>query len=104
MTLVNLVAAYGQHPSIAGVNGKVAGPDGQLTTHVPLGYGFAAIIVAFVGRLDPVKRPWLVVELARRHPEVRFEMAGGTLAMPSMSATTILLPMKMSTVASAYFR
>ncbi|HET7544923.1 MAG TPA: ABC transporter permease [Polyangiaceae bacterium] len=33
---------------------EVAGPDGQLTTHVPLGYGFAAIIVAFVGRLDPL--------------------------------------------------
>ncbi len=33
---------------------EVAGPDGQLTTHVPLGYGFAAIIVAFVGRLDPI--------------------------------------------------
>jgi simple sugar transport system permease protein len=33
---------------------EVAGPVGQLTTHVPLGYGFAAIIVAFVGRLDPI--------------------------------------------------
>jgi glycosyltransferase involved in cell wall biosynthesis len=33
--------------------------------------------VAFLGRLDPVKRPWLVVELARRHPDVRFELAGG---------------------------
>jgi general nucleoside transport system permease protein len=32
---------------------EVAGPVGQLTTHVPLGYGFAAIIVAFVGRLAP---------------------------------------------------
>jgi len=33
---------------------EVAGPVGQLTTQVPLGYGFAAIIVAFVGRLEPV--------------------------------------------------
>jgi simple sugar transport system permease protein len=32
---------------------EVTGPVGQLTTHVPLGYGFAAIIVAFVGRLNP---------------------------------------------------
>jgi simple sugar transport system permease protein len=32
---------------------EVAGPVGQLTAHVPLGYGFAAIIVAFVGRLAP---------------------------------------------------
>ncbi len=33
---------------------EVAGPIGQLTTYVPVGYGFAAIIVAFVGRLHPV--------------------------------------------------
>ena len=33
---------------------EVAGPIGQLTTYVPAGYGFAAIIVAFVGRLHPV--------------------------------------------------
>jgi general nucleoside transport system permease protein len=40
----------------AGVAGalEVAGPIGQLTPHVPAGYGFAAIIVAFVGRLHPV--------------------------------------------------
>lgn len=42
--------------ALAGLAGalEVAGPVGQLTTHVPLGYGFAAIIVAFVGRLHPV--------------------------------------------------
>ena len=33
---------------------EAAGPLGQLTPHVPAGYGFAAIIVAFVGRLHPV--------------------------------------------------
>lgn len=33
---------------------EVAGPIGQLTPYVPVGYGFAAIIVAFVGRLNPV--------------------------------------------------
>jgi ABC-type uncharacterized transport system permease subunit len=32
---------------------EVAGPVGQLTPYVPAGYGFAAIIVAFVGRLHP---------------------------------------------------
>jgi simple sugar transport system permease protein len=32
---------------------EVAGPIGQLTPYVPVGYGFAAIIVAFVGRLHP---------------------------------------------------
>jgi hypothetical protein len=30
---------------------EVAGPIGQLTTYVPAGYGFAAIIVAYVGAL-----------------------------------------------------
>jgi ABC-type uncharacterized transport system permease subunit len=41
---------------MAGLAGalEVAGPIGQLTPHVPAGYGFAAIIVAFVGRLHPV--------------------------------------------------
>ena len=40
----------------AGLSGalEVAGPIGQLTIYVPAGYGFAAIIVAFVGRLHPV--------------------------------------------------
>lgn len=33
---------------------EVAGPIGQLTPFVPAGYGFAAIIVAYVGRLHPV--------------------------------------------------
>ena len=33
---------------------EVAGPIGQLTTYVPAGYGFAAIIVAYVGRLHPI--------------------------------------------------
>ena len=32
--------------------GEVAGPMGQLTDKVGSGYGFAAIIVAFVGRLN----------------------------------------------------
>ena len=41
---------------MAGLAGafEVAGPLGQLTPYVPAGYGFAAIIVAYVGRLNPV--------------------------------------------------
>jgi ABC-type uncharacterized transport system permease subunit len=40
---------------MAGLAGalEVAGPIGQLTPYVPAGYGFAAIIVAYVGRLHP---------------------------------------------------
>lgn len=33
---------------------EVAGPLGQLTPYVPCGYGFSAIIVAFVARLSPL--------------------------------------------------
>ena len=38
---------------LAGI-GEVAGPIGQLQPQVSPGYGFAAIIVAFVGRLHPL--------------------------------------------------
>jgi len=42
--------------TLAGVAGmtEVAGPMGQLTSQISAGYGFAAIIVAFVGRLHPL--------------------------------------------------
>ena len=42
--------------ALAGVAGgvEVTGPVGQLTPTISPGYGFAAIIVAFVGRLHPV--------------------------------------------------
>jgi len=43
--------AGGAAAGLAGV-GEVAGPIGQLTPSVSPGYGFAAIIVAFVGRLS----------------------------------------------------
>lgn len=41
---------------LAGLAGaaEVAGPIGQLIPHVSPGYGYAAIIVAFLGRLHPV--------------------------------------------------
>jgi simple sugar transport system permease protein len=41
---------------LAGLAGalETIGPLGQLTPYVPAGYGFAAIIVAFVGRLHPL--------------------------------------------------
>jgi simple sugar transport system permease protein len=42
--------------ALAGLAGtaEVLGPVGQLTPSISPGYGFAAIIVAFVGRLHPV--------------------------------------------------
>jgi ABC-type uncharacterized transport system permease subunit len=45
--------AGGAAAGVAGV-GEVAGPLGQLLPTVSPGYGFAAIIVAFVGRLTPI--------------------------------------------------
>ncbi len=45
--------ACGALAGLAGV-AEVLGPIGQLTPTVSPGYGFAAIIVAFVGRLHPV--------------------------------------------------
>ena len=45
--------AGGAAAGLAGV-GEVSGPLGQLLPTVSPGYGFAAIIVAFVGRLNPV--------------------------------------------------
>lgn len=45
--------AGGVAAGLAGV-GEVAGPVGQLLPVVSPGYGFAAIIVAFVGRLHPL--------------------------------------------------
>jgi simple sugar transport system permease protein len=42
--------------ALAGIAGmaEAAGPMGQITEHVSPGYGFAAMIVAWVGRLNPV--------------------------------------------------
>ena len=38
----------------------------------------ASPTVVFLGRLDPYKRPWIAVELARRFPEVTFLFLGQT--------------------------
>jgi simple sugar transport system permease protein len=42
--------------AMAGIAGmaEVAGPVGQITEHISPGYGFSAMIVAFVGRLSPI--------------------------------------------------
>ncbi len=43
----------GAMAGLAGMS-EVAGPMGQITEHVSNNYGFAAIIVAFVARLNPI--------------------------------------------------
>ncbi|RJG10625.1 ABC transporter permease [Pseudomonas cavernicola] len=52
MIWIGLLAG-GASAGLAGM-AEVAGPMGQLTDKVASGYGFAAIIVAFVGRLNPI--------------------------------------------------
>jgi len=52
MVWIGLLAGGGM-AGIAGMS-EVAGPMGQLTEHVSNNYGFAAIIVAFVARLNPI--------------------------------------------------
>jgi glycosyltransferase involved in cell wall biosynthesis len=43
---------------------------------VPTGPEAAEPRVVFLGRLDPIKRPWVLVEIARRMPHVRFDVLG----------------------------
>ena len=52
----NVWAAFMVSGALAGLAGvgEVAGPIGQLQPSVSPGYGFAAIIVAYVGRLHPL--------------------------------------------------
>ena len=59
---------------------EVAGPIGQLTPYVPAGYGFAAIIVAFVGRLHPVGMVFSAVLLSMFY--IGGELAQSRLGLP----------------------
>ena len=67
---------------MAGLAGglEVAGPLGQLTPHVPVGYGFAAIIVAFVGRLHPVGAVFSAVLMSMFY--IGGELAQSRLGLP----------------------
>ncbi|MDE0765166.1 MAG: ABC transporter permease [Amylibacter sp.] len=51
-----IAICLGLSGALAGMAGlfEVTGPAGKLTTTFPLGYGFTAIIVAFLGRLHPI--------------------------------------------------
>jgi general nucleoside transport system permease protein len=60
---------------------EVAGPLGQLTPYVPQGYGFAAIIVAFVGRLHPVGMVLSAILMSMFY--IGGELAQSRLGLPS---------------------
>lgn len=53
---VIVAVTLGISGALAGMAGlfEVTGPTGKLTTNFPVGYGFTAIIVAFLGRLNPI--------------------------------------------------
>ena len=59
---------------------EVAGPLGQLTPYVPAGYGFAAIIVAFVGRLHPVGMVFSAILMSMFY--IGGELAQSRLGLP----------------------
>ncbi|HSW18494.1 MAG TPA: ABC transporter permease [Ramlibacter sp.] len=59
---------------------EVSGPIGQLTPYVPAGYGFAAIIVAFVGRLHPVGMVFSAVLMSMFY--IGGELAQSRLGLP----------------------
>ena len=59
---------------------EVAGPIGPLTPYVPAGYGFAAIIVAFVGRLHPLGMVLSAVLLSMFY--IGGELAQSRLGLP----------------------
>ena len=67
---------------MAGLAGalEVAGPIGQLTHYVPVGYGFAAIIVAYVGRLHPLGMVLSAVLMSMFY--IGGELAQSRLGMP----------------------
>ncbi len=69
--------------ALAGLAGglEAAGPIGQLTPNISPGYGFAAIIVAFVGRLHPVGV--VLAALLMSLTYIGGELAQSRLGLPS---------------------
>ena len=67
---------------LAGLAGlfEAAGPFGQLTPQFPTGYGFTAIIVAFLGRLNPLGIVFGGIVLAATY--VGGEIAQTTVKLP----------------------
>ncbi|MGI9133510.1 MAG: ABC transporter permease [Rhodoferax sp.] len=67
---------------MAGLAGalEVSGPIGQLTPYVPAGYGFAAIIVAYVGRLHPVGMVFSAILMSMFY--IGGELAQSRLGLP----------------------
>jgi len=67
---------------------EAAGPVGQLVPSLPVGYGFTAIIVAFLGRLPPVG----------------IVLAGGLLALTYIGGEAAQLEMRLPAAAISVFQ
>ena len=65
---------------------EAAGPVGQLVPALPAGYGFAAIVVAFVGRLNPLGI--LLAGLLLALTTIGGEMAQISMSLPSATIST----------------
>lgn len=78
-----VVLCMGLSGALAGLAGlfEVTGPAGQITIDFNVGYGFTAIIVAFLGRLNPIGIVFAGVLMALTY--VGGEMASTNLGLPS---------------------
>jgi simple sugar transport system permease protein len=78
-----VVFCMGASGALAGLAGlfEVTGPAGQISIDFNTGYGFTAIIVAFLGRLNPVGI--LLASLLMALTYVGGEMAATNLGLPS---------------------
>ena len=77
------VLCLGISGALAGLAGifEVSGPSGQISIDFNVGYGFTAIIVAFLGRLNPVGI--LLAALLMALTYIGGEMASTNLGLPS---------------------
>ena len=78
-----VVLCMGISGALAGMAGlfEVTGPAGQITIDFNVGYGFTAIIVAFLGRLNPIGI--LLAGLIMALTYIGGEMASTNLGLPS---------------------
>jgi simple sugar transport system permease protein len=78
-SLWTALAVSGGMAGLAGAL-ETVGPLGQLTPHVSSGYGFAGIIVAFVGRLHPIGAVFSAILLSMFY--IGGELAQSRLGLP----------------------
>ncbi len=83
-----VAACLGLSGALAGLAGmfEVAGPAGQLAPSLPVGYGFTAIIVAFLGRLNPFGIVAAALVMALTY--IGGETAQLTLGIPAAATET----------------